>query len=51
MKRRLTDEEVAEIIQARYGAENYHELTKEQEEMAESFNKDVEEYENKLRKE
>nr|DAS84226.1 MAG TPA: hypothetical protein [Caudoviricetes sp.] len=44
MKEKLTDKKVAEIIQARYESEGYHELTPEQEKQGEKFRKQLAEF-------
>ncbi|UPQ85220.1 histidine kinase [Ignavigranum ruoffiae] len=50
MKEKLTDEKVAEIIQARYNSECPRKLTKEQEEQAKKNRKKIEEYRKKMKK-
>lgn len=47
-KEKLTDKKVAEIIQARYDSESYHELTPEQIKRSEEIAKKVEEHGRKL---
>lgn len=47
-KEKLTDKKVAEIIQARYDSESYHELTLEQIKRSEEIAKKVEEHGRKL---
>ncbi|MDO4662432.1 MAG: hypothetical protein Q4B36_04870 [Tissierellia bacterium] len=47
----LTEEEVAEIILARYASEEPHKLTEEEQRRAEEFEKELEEYRKKMNKE
>lgn len=51
MKEELTEEEVAEIIEARYAAESPKKLTKEEKQRAYEFNKELEAYRKKLNSE
>lgn len=44
MKEKLTDKKVAEIIQARYESEGYHELTPEQEKQGEENRRKLAEF-------
>ncbi|UHR03270.1 hypothetical protein LV469_02980 [Peptoniphilus sp. GNH] len=49
MKEKLTDKKVAEIIQARYESEGYHELTPEQEKQGEENRRKLAEFMKKRR--
>lgn len=49
MKEVLTDKKVAEIIQARYDSESYHELTPEQKKRGEENRKKLDEFMRKRR--
>ena len=49
MKEALTDKKVAEIIQARYDSESYHELTPEQKKRGEENRKKLDEFMRKRR--
>lgn len=50
MKKKLTDKDVEEIIQARYEAENPHILTKEEKNRANQNQKKLKEYMNNMQK-
>lgn len=51
MKEELTEEEVAEIIEARYASESPRKLTEEEKRQSEINLKELEEYRRKMNKE
>lgn len=51
MREKLTEEEVAEIIEARYASESPRKLSEEDKKIVEERLKKIEEYRNKMNKE